>query len=469
PIGSLGNYVWIDDNKNGLQDEPANKGLNGVKVYLYGPGADSTIGGGDDVLLDSTITANDFSGNPGFYLFPYLNSGKYYVQFPTTTLNNTYRLTPTNNQATQTDGNNDAATATGRSGLITIKEDGTGVNKDNMTIDAGYYPIGSLGNYVWLDNNRDGLQNEAASNGVNGVKVYLYNETAPSVYTLIDSTITANDGSGNSGYYNFIIYENGNYKVKFPTEVGARGLTTQTTTPQVNGNSDASIVDGFSPVIVMNLPLNGLHRNNPTIDAGYVPFGSLGNYVWFDENLDGLQNEPATNGLNGVPVYLWKETTPGNYTKIDSTITANDGSGNPGYYNFILKATGNYKVEFPSSFQNRPLTIQTATAGVNGNSDALVGNGFTNAIAMNLNGTGVQVNNPTIDAGYICNLYAGPNQVVCAGFGVTLTGTSPTTGTWVAHSGNATGATLSTTTGGIASANFASTTSGVYQFVYIDG
>lgn len=469
PIGSLGNYVWIDDNKNGLQDEPASKGLNGVRVYLYGPGVDSTIGGLDDVLLDSTITANDFSGNPGYYLFPFLNSGKYYVKFPTTTLNNTYRLTPTNNQATQTDGNNDAATATGNSGLVTIKEDGTGVNKDNLTIDAGYFPIGSLGNYVWIDANRDGLQNEPSSNGVNGVKVYLYTETSPGNYTKTDSTTTANDINGNPGYYNFVILENGNYKVQFPTEVGSNGLTTQNGTAQTNGNSDASIADGFSPVIVMNLPLNGLHRNNPTIDAGYVPFGSLGNYVWFDENLDGLQNEPASNGLNGAPVYLYKETSPGVYTKIDSTTTANDGSGNPGYYNFVIKATGNYKVQFPDKFQNRPLTIQNSAAGVNGNSDPLVGNGFTNAIAMNLNGTGVQVNNPTIDAGYICNLNAGSNQVVCAGFGVTLTGTSPTTGNWVAHSANATGATLSTTTGGIATANFASTTSGIYKFVYVDG
>lgn len=469
PIGSLGNYVWIDDNKNGLQDEAASKGLNGVKVYLYGPGADSTIGGGDDILLDSTVTSNDFSGNPGYYLFPLLHSGKYYVQFPTTTLNNTYRLTPTSNQATQTDGNNDAATTTGRSGLVTIKEDGTGVNKDNMTIDAGYYPIGSLGNYVWLDANRNGTQNEAASSGINGVTVYLYTETTPGNYVKTDSTITANDGSGNPGYYNFVILESGNYKVKFPTEVGVNGLTTQTATAQTNGNSDANVNDGFSPVIVMNLPLNGLHRNNPTIDAGYVPFGSLGNYVWFDENLDGLQNEAASNGLNGAPVYLYKETAPGVYTKIDSTITANDGSGNPGYYNFVIKATGNYKVEFPASFQNRPLTIQNSSAGVNGNSDAAVGSGFTNVIAMNLNGSGVQVNNPTIDAGYICNLYAGVNQTVCAGHGVTLTGTSPTTGTWFAHSGNATGVTLSTTTGGIATANFASTTSGVYKFVYVDG
>ncbi|MDZ4669211.1 MAG: PKD domain-containing protein, partial [bacterium] len=268
-LGSLGDYVWIDINKNGLQDEPANLGLNGIKVYLYGSGLDNLIGGGDDELLDSTFTGNNFVGNPGYYKFIELASGKYYVKFQTSY--EQFLLTPTNNQAAQINGNNDAD-ATGTSGLVTIDATGTGVDKDNPTIDAGYYPIGSLGNYVWRDLNANGLQDEAASFGLNDKMVYLYKDNGAG-FVVIDSMLTANNGLGNPGYYNFIIETSGNYRVLFPQS----GLTTQNVAAGVNGNSDANIANGFTPTIVMNLIGTGVAVNNPTIDAGYVcsPTSSL--------------------------------------------------------------------------------------------------------------------------------------------------------------------------------------------------
>lgn len=261
-LGSLGDYVWIDLNKNGLQDEPANLGLNGVKVYLYGAGPNNVIGGGDDILLDSTFTGNNFSGQPGYYKFVDLPSGKYYVKFQTSY--EQFLLVPTNDQHPQTNGNNDAD-ATGTSGLVTIDAGGAGIDRDNFTIDAGYYPIGSLGNYVWRDLNANGLQDEPYNQGINGKKIYLYKDNGLG-FVLVDSTVTANDGSGNPGYYNFVIETSGNYRVKFPTP----GLTSQNAAAGVNGNSDANISTGFTSTIVMNLISTGVAVNNPTIDAGYI-------------------------------------------------------------------------------------------------------------------------------------------------------------------------------------------------------
>ena len=87
---------------------------------------------------------------------------------------------------------------------------------------------------------------------------------------LIDSTITANDGSGNPGYYNFIIDESADYQVQFPLNYETKVLTTRNTSPGVNGNSDASQSTGLSPIFTMNLVNNsGVNRHNPTIDAGY--------------------------------------------------------------------------------------------------------------------------------------------------------------------------------------------------------
>lgn len=66
---------------------------------------------------------------------------------------------------------------------------------------------------------------------------------------------------------------------------------------------------------------------------------------------------------------------------------------------------------------------------------------------------------------------AGPDQIICAGQTATLTGTNPTTGTWSAQASpaNPAGATLSTTAAGVATVNFASTTSGIFKFVYTAG
>ncbi len=62
---------------------------------------------------------------------------------------------------------------------------------------------------------------------------------------------------------------------------------------------------------------------------------------------------------------------------------------------------------------------------------------------------------------------AGSDQTgVCGGTSATLTGTSPTTGTWSAQSSNPTGATLGSTVGGISSVAFAANASGVYNFIY---
>lgn len=266
-LGSIGNYVWFDGNKNGLQDEAAANGINGVKIYLYGTGPDSVMGGGDDVLLDSTFSANDFNGNPGYYKFVELKSGKYYVNFQTNY--SEFLVTPNVNQSSQTNGNSDAALGTGNSGLVTINTNASGVDKDNNTIDAGYYIIGSLGNYVWFDDNKNGLQDEPASNGINGQKVYLLKNTSGSTYVVIDSTITTNDGSGNPGYYNFVIDVVGTYKVQFPTGVSTKVLTNQNGSAGTNGNSDPNTSTGLSNAIVMNLIDGGINQHNPTIDAGY--------------------------------------------------------------------------------------------------------------------------------------------------------------------------------------------------------
>lgn len=71
--GSIGDFVWEDLNGNGIYD-PGEPGVNGITVELYSE---------DGSLLDSTITANNINGDPGYYLFTGLEEGIYQVKFVT--------------------------------------------------------------------------------------------------------------------------------------------------------------------------------------------------------------------------------------------------------------------------------------------------------------------------------------------------------------------------------------------------
>lgn len=68
---AIGNYVWIDSNKNGIQDV-GEMGLNDVIVNLYD--------GAGTQLLETTRTAFDIHGNAGYYLFSNLKTGSYSVE-----------------------------------------------------------------------------------------------------------------------------------------------------------------------------------------------------------------------------------------------------------------------------------------------------------------------------------------------------------------------------------------------------
>jgi len=63
---TLGDYVWQDDNRNGLQD-PLEPGVARVEVALYRE---------DDTLVDSTLT-----NAQGLFHFEGLPSGRYYLAF----------------------------------------------------------------------------------------------------------------------------------------------------------------------------------------------------------------------------------------------------------------------------------------------------------------------------------------------------------------------------------------------------
>jgi uncharacterized repeat protein (TIGR01451 family) len=73
----IGNYVWLDENWNGIQDEAPSKGINNVRVDLY-----KAVGGSPNLALDSLVTytlTSNSGGNPGYYQFSNIELGNYYT------------------------------------------------------------------------------------------------------------------------------------------------------------------------------------------------------------------------------------------------------------------------------------------------------------------------------------------------------------------------------------------------------
>ncbi len=343
------------------------------------------------------------------------------------------------------------------------------------TSNTGTWTQLSLNPGATLGSTTSGVANVCFANNASGTYNFVYTVNGCTDTMSITATPKPNAGTDKSTCYN-----NGNNTVTLAA-TGIGVWTAQT------GNAGTSTITTPSnaTTTVTNFSVAGTYNYiwtsggcTDTMSVVITPSGSIGNYVWNDTNGDGLQNEPTSAGINGVTVELWNATTN---TLVATTTTANNG-GNPGYYNFIICNDGDYKVKFPTTVAGNGLTTQTTTASTDNNSDASTSTGFSPVFTMLLTSTGTQVNNPTIDAGYVTTPScvkpnAGTDQIVCAGTCATLTGTNLAAGSWTAMSNNAAGATLGTTTNttigiisnGVVTVCFTAAAVGTYSFIYTVG
>ena len=156
---TLGDFVWIDANHNGIYDN-GEVGINGAVINLY----DS-----NKVFISTTTTTYDSKNNPGYYSFKNIDPGEYYIEFIPP---NGYVLTV--QKANEQNGSKPDRT-TGFTDLITTV---TTPGSIDMTIDAGVYPsnlLSSVGDFVWIDSNKNGVY-DPGEKGQAGVVVTLYDE-----------------------------------------------------------------------------------------------------------------------------------------------------------------------------------------------------------------------------------------------------------------------------------------------------
>ncbi|MCL4206714.1 MAG: choice-of-anchor D domain-containing protein [Pirellulaceae bacterium] len=361
--------MWHDLDADGIQDggEP---GVAGVTVTLIGGGADGVIGtGGDDTSVTTTTDAN------GLYGFQNLVPGVQYRVLFSLPVGYASFTAPDagGNDAVDSDAN----PLTGASPIVVLAS-----GQSNATIDAGLLQAAAIGDRVWRDLDGDGIQ-DVGEPGLPGVTVTLTGTNA--LGSPVNRTTTT-DANGNylfngstllPGTYVVTVTNPGGYAFS-PQDQGGNDAVDSDVNPATGSTGPVTVVSG---------------QTNTTIDAGLYQPVSLGDRVWVDLNGNGIQNagEP---GLNGVEVRL--RNSGG--TVIATTVTANDGGGNPGYYQFSGLQPGTYSVQFVLS-TGYAFSPQNADGqGVNGavNSDADPVTGITPTITL-VSGQ----NNTNLDAGFV--------------------------------------------------------------------
>ncbi|MBU4153478.1 MAG: hypothetical protein KKD63_11400 [Proteobacteria bacterium] len=124
---------------------------------------------------------------------------------------------------------------------------------DNKTdVDFGYWQPITIGNYVWMDTNNNGIQDDG-NTGKDGVLIKLLDCTGD----FVASTITDNGGK-----YSFIVPIGGQYQVQFLLPAGF------TFSKANEGNDD--VLDSDANQITGIVPCATYMVNNDTIDAGLV-------------------------------------------------------------------------------------------------------------------------------------------------------------------------------------------------------
>jgi len=342
PNISIGDFIWLDKNGNGIQDldEP---GIADVVVRLY------TVSGGVDTFLAQTTT-----NASGGYLFSDLHPGNYRVEVvmpaetlvPGTiqrfTLKGATLANNSTGSAVDNVGKTDVIAATG------LEADGVTDRFSYLYADAGiaYDSNISIGDRVWLDRNGNGIQDAVDEPGIQGVVVNLY-KVAGGV-DVFEATTTTDA----AGAYLFENLEAGNYRVEvvMPTNTLVPGYTQRFTTKTattLNSNTGSAVgANGKTDVIAAT----GYEADGVTdrfdylfADAGIAidPNISIGDRVWLDRNGNGIQDAIDEPGIENVVVRLYKVTGGvAEATPLASTTT--NASGN---YLFSNLHPGEYQVE----------------------------------------------------------------------------------------------------------------------------
>ena len=308
-FGAVGDFVFVDANGDGIQD-PGEIGVGGVRVELFNS---------NDVLVSITLTDSN-----GRYLFDEVLEGDYYVRFVNPEGFQATEANRSNN--TGTDSNVDDSNGPGTTAIFNVVSGQT-----DLTIDYGIYQCIPIGQRLWYDFNENDLFDEN-ENGINGVKVELFRRENGSS-SLHNFTFTGADPNSPSddGYYKFCAPP-GTYYLRFNTPVGrfVRAV------PNVgfNDNIDSDITDRFGPGTTDEFVVES-GQDVCNIDGAYYLEGTVSDFIWFDNNLNGLRDDNE-EGLENIQVLAMN---------MDGEVVSQSVSDSDGNYRLGFLPKGQYFLE----------------------------------------------------------------------------------------------------------------------------
>ena len=329
------------------------------------------------------------------------------------------------------DGNATGTSPNSGGGAVLYGSDAFGYGKANgvgdLEVLCAPQPI-EIGNRIWKDTDKDGIQ-DANEIGIDGVTVTLCDSTGATITTVV---------TGNGGQYYFtsaatpsnVSYVKSQIALKTNTKYILKigGYATQTAllacdpttanTTADNVDSDFS-VDGSD--LKFTLTTGGAGQNDFKADGGFIPkTGSIGDFVWKDANDNGIQDLPAEKGVAGVIVQLLNNS--------NNAILATDTTDINGLYGFTGLASGSYKVKIvlsslPDTCQISPKQDAGTPNDDTNDSDFNPATGESPVIVIDVTKTGVDKDNPTIDAALFVPCVkpvAGADVELCAGSSTTV-------------------------------------------------
>jgi len=362
---SLGDRVYLDIDSDGVQDtgEP---GLSSVQVRLTWAGSDGLLPGelgdtGDDLVLTTTTGLN------GLYSFPNLPAGRFRVSVIGNLPDNVI----------STDALDDNVLSPGGTAVVSLT-----TGQARTDVDFGYVGNASVGDRVYIDQNRDGVQ-QLSEPGIPGATVRLVwagpDGAIGGANAADDVTFTTTTGA--NGLYLFpglpVYGPTDPYQVAV-TAVPIAGLN-------FTDSLDDAILSPTNPVgVTVSGTVGDPFNARRDVDFGYDGAGSLAGTVYRDDNNNGIQ-DGAEPGIAGVRVTLTGVDVLGNPVLDPAT-------GLP--YTTLTGATGGYLFATVLPGVYTITETQPAAYGdgldVAGSLGGNVGDDVTRGVPVALNDAGVR-------------------------------------------------------------------------------
>lgn len=297
--GSVSGYVYEDINNNGqFENGSGENPIQDVVLDLYYKNEN-----GKYEWLARTQTDAD-----GHYEFTNIPGGRTYM---------VQEAQPSN----YSDGRDTVGTSGGESwDSDRLAEIHLGANEHGTDYNFGELKNASLSGYVYYDVNGDGVRN-ANEEGIAGVPVKIQVLT-DNGYQDVEGKITRTDANG---YYKFDdLTPFQTYRVVEMEQPvgfadGEESIGWVSSAEQKVGQLPAADDDSIEAVLL------GFDEQGQEYNFGEVKNGSIGGYVYEDNDNDGVK-DPNERGIGGVEIWLCVLNEKGEKENIRKTVTNSDGS-----------------------------------------------------------------------------------------------------------------------------------------------